>query len=146
MRFIDDNLLPLWLAVALIAAASCWFGLPAPTPGKLAPPVNDAWLMPTMPETQTKKSVDAITVRNLWGIVPANLPLPPVWAIQGIARSGADRFILLAFEGKPAEILKVGDLLPDGTKIVQIENDRFFVLNAEKKKVAFGIYKNESPK
>ena len=146
MRFIDDNLFPLWLALALVVAVSCWFGLPAPTPGKPVPAAADVWQLPKPPEGETKKSVDAITARNLWGVVPANLPPPPVWAIQGIARSGTDRFILLAFEGKPAEILKVGDLLPDGTKIVQIDNDRFFVLNAEKKKIAFGIYKNESPK
>ena len=64
----------------------------------------------------------------------------------GIARSGAERFILLAFEGKPVEMLKAGDALPDGAKIVQIEKDRFFVMTPDKKKLAFGIYKHGQAK
>ena len=146
MQFIHDNLYPLWAALALVAAATSWFAMPEPSLGKAPLAPAEAWQLPELPENQSKKSADAITARNLWGVVAANAPPPPAWAVQGIARSGADKFILLAFEGKPAEILKVGDSLPDGAKIVQIDNDRFFVLTADKKKLAFGIYKNEPVK
>ena len=147
MRFIHSNLVALWLTVAAIAAAICWFGVSAPTVPQGSAAAPDAWNLPKLPEVQSRRAMDAISARNLWGIVVAsNAPPPPVWNIQGIARSGSDRFVLLAFEGKPVEILKVGDSLPDGAKIVQIDNDRFFVQTADKKKLAFGIYKNEIQK
>lgn len=147
MRFVHSNLLALWCTLALLAAVICWFdvGIPAaPTAASQAP---EAWALPKLPENQSRKSMDAIGARNLWGIVIAsNAPPPPVWNIQGIARTGNERFVLLAYEGKPVEILKVGDSLPDGAKIVQIDNDRFLVQTADKKKLAFGIYKNETQK
>ena len=147
MRFIHSNLLALWLTLAALAAVICWFAVAEPVAPQAAAPAPEAWALPKLPENQSRKSMDAINVRNLWGIVVAsNAPPPPAWNIQGIARTGNERFVLLAYEGKPVEILKVGDSLPDGAKIVQIDNDRFLVLTAEKKKLAFGIYKNETQK
>jgi hypothetical protein len=146
MRFINDNLYPLLAALILIAATSCWFGVPEPTVPRPLKAVSEPWDLPKLAERETKKSLDAITARNLWGVVAANAPKEPEWRVSGIARSGADRFILLALDGKPVEILKVGDAMPDGAKIVQIEADRFFVMTADKKKLAFGIYKNEPAK
>ena len=147
MRFLHSNLLALWLTLAALVALACWFGTSAPAAPQSTAAAPEAWTLPKLPEVQSRRSMDAISARNLWGIVlTSNAPPPPVWNIQGIARSGADRFVLLAYEGKPVEILKVGDSLPDGAKIVQIDNDRFFVQTADKKKLAFGIYKNELPK
>jgi len=146
MRFIHDNLYPLIAALILIAATTCWFGTPVPAPTKTLAPVAEPWSLPKLAENDSKKTIDAINARNLWGIVAANAPKEPEWRVLGIARSGADRFILVAYEGKPVEMLKVGDTLPDGVKIVRIENDRFFVMTADKKKLAFGIYKNDPEK
>lgn len=147
MRFIHNHLWPLWAALALVVAIACWFGVPEPVTSVAAPTVAEIWALRTLPDNESKKSADAINARNLWGVVVlANVVPEPVWKIMGIARSGADRFILLAYEGKPVEILKVGDSLPDGAKIAQIDNDRFFVLTDKKKKLAYGIYKNETAK
>lgn len=147
MRFIHSNLLALWLTLAALTAAICWFGVPAPTAPQAAPVAAEAWSLAKLPDNQSRRAMDAISARNLWGVVTAANAAPaPVWNIQGIARSGNERFVLLAFEGKPVEILRVGDSLPDGAKIVQIDNDRFLVQTADKKKLAFGIYKNELPK
>ena len=147
MRFIHNHLWSLWSALALVVAISCWFGVPEPVTSMAAPTVAETWVLHTLPDNESKKSSDAINARNLWGVVIlANVVPEPVWKIMGIARSGADRFILLAYEGKPVEILKVGDSLPDGAKIAQIDNDRFFVLTDKKKKLAYGIYKNETAK
>jgi hypothetical protein len=146
MRFIHDNLYALWATLALVAAATCWFGVPEPKFSATSAAPAQSWSLPKLGENESKKSLDAITARNLWGIVAANTPPAPTWSVLGIGHSGADRFVMLAIEGKPAEVLKVGDTLPDGAKIVQIENERFFVLTAEKKKLAFGIYKNEPAK
>ena len=147
MRFIHHNLYPLFAALVLIAAISIWFAIPAPLPPKVLTTVAEPWSLPKLPERESKKATEVINARNLWGVVIASTVVAePAWRIMGIARSGADRFVLLAYEGKPLETLKVGDSLPDGAKIVQIENDRFFIQTADKKKLAFGIYKNETAK
>lgn len=146
MRFIHDNLYPLFAAMALIAAVSIWFATDVPAPSQARPPAAEIWAMPKQVELDLKKSTEAINTRNLWGTVAANAVKPPEWRIQGIASTGTERFILLAYEGKPAEMLKVGDALPDGAKIVQIEKDRFFVMTPDKQKLAFGMYKNDPAK
>jgi hypothetical protein len=148
MRFLHDHLYSLLAALILVAATSIWFVTPEPTQPKSISATAEPWSLPKLAENVSKKSLETISDRNLWGIVAVNAVVikEPEWRVLGIARSGAERFILLAFEGKPVEMLKVGDALPDGVKIVQIENDRFFVMTADKKKLAFGIYKNESAK
>lgn len=149
MRFIHDNLYPLFAVLILVAATSCWFAAPAPALPKSLAATSEPWNLPKPAENDSKKSLEIIKARNLWGVVAPDGPnavKEPEWRVLGIARSGAERFILLAYEGKPVETLKVGDALPDGVKIVQIEKDRFFVMTADRKKLAFGIYKNESAK
>ena len=146
MRFIHDNLYPLVAALIFIAAATSWFGTSAPVPHKAPPQIVEPWSLPQLAEHDSKKSIDAINARNLWGAVAADAPIEPEWHVLGIARSGAERFILLAYDGKPVEMLKVGDALPDGAKIVQIEKDRFFVMTPDKRKLAFGIYKHDTTK
>lgn len=148
MRFVYDNLYPLFAALILIVAVTCWFGTSVPAAPKPLPPVAESWVLPKLAEHDSSKSIAAITARNLWNIpvVVPEAPKEPEWHVLGIVRSGADRFILLAYADKPLEMLKVGDALPDGLKIVQIEEDRFFVMTADKKKLAFGIYKHEPAK
>lgn len=146
MRFIQDNLYPLIAALILVAAATCWFGTSAPISPKARPPVAETWNLPKPAENDSNKFIEAINARNLWGIVAAVAPKKPEWHILGIARSGSDRFILLAYDGKPVEMLKVGDTLPDDSKIVQIEKDQFFIMTPDKKKLAFGIYKHDQAK
>ncbi|MDP2829636.1 MAG: hypothetical protein Q8O37_13650 [Sulfuricellaceae bacterium] len=146
MRIIHDNLYPLILALILIAAATSWFLVTAPAQPRNRPVVTEAWSLPKQAEHDSKESIAAINARNLWGVVTADAPMEPEWRVLGVARSGADRFILLAYEGKPVEMLKVGDTLPDGVKIVQIEQDQFFVITPDKKKLAYGLYKNAPAK
>lgn len=146
MRFVHDNLYPLFATLAITAAVVCWFGASEPALPKAQPPVAEPWSLPKLAEHDSKKSIETINARNLWGVVAADTPKEPEWHVLGIARSGAERFILLAYEGKPVEMLKVGDALPDGVKIVQIEKDRFFVMTPDKKKLAFGIYKHDQAK
>lgn len=149
MRFIHDNLYPLFATLAIMAAVICWLGAPTPAPPRTLATAAEPWSLPKPAEHDSKKSIAAINARNLWGIAAADKPdkpIEPEWRVLGIARSGAERFVLLAYEGKPVETLKVGDALPDGLKIVQIEKERFFVMTPDKKKLSFGIYKHDQAK
>lgn len=146
MRFIHNHLLALFVALALMAAAASWYGTAPPIAPKFTPPATEVWSLPKLAEFEAKKSLDVISARNLWGAVAGPVVKEPEWRIMGMANNGTERFVLLAFEGKPIEMLKVGDALPGGLKIAKIDNDRFFVITPDKKEIAFGMYKNEPAK
>lgn len=147
MRFIQDNIYPLFATLAILATIICWFGAPEPAQPRTQPHITEPWSIPKPIEHDSESAIEAINARNLWGTVAAAGALKePEWHVLGIATNGTDRFILLSFEGKPVEMLKTGDTLPDGAKILKIENNRFFVITTEKKKLVFGIYKNEPTK
>jgi len=143
MRYIHDNLYSICAALILVIAATCWYGTSTPILPKVRPSVTEAWDQPSPTDNDGKKFIEIINARNLWGIAAVVAPIVPEWHILGIVRNGAERFILLAYEGKPVETLSVGDTLPDGLKIVKIENDRFIIMTPDKKKLAFGIYKHD---
>lgn len=150
MRFINDNLYPLFASLLLVLASSCWFALPEPVQPKTITLATEPWRLPTPALRDSAKAIESITARKLWGEMAANAasaaPPEPPWKVMGIARNGAERFILLAYEDKPITLLKVGDALPDGMKIARIDDDRFLVITADKKKIVFGMYKNEPTK
>lgn len=146
LRLLHTHLYAYTATLALLAAVSIWFNLPAlETSQTPAQPVEE-WRLPAIEKNDSKAATAIITRRRLWGAATTEIQQAPEWHVLGIVRNGAERFVLLAYEGKPVEMVKVGDSLPDGTKIVQIEKDRFFVMTPDKKKLAFGIYKNEPAK
>ena len=149
MRFINEHLYPLCAALLLIVGISAWFALPPPLQPKTTTSVPEAWQLPAPAPAAGAQAVQNIIARNLWGTAQDNAnaaPIAPKWSVMGIARNGTERFVLMAYENQAITQLKVGDALPDGMKIAQIEDDRFFVLTADKKKIAFGMYKNEPTK
>ena len=146
MRFLQQNLLILVVAFLLVLAIGIWFNTPEPKPPRKLSAVVEPWELPKLVPADNAKALEAINARNLWGIVAANAPKEPEWKVMGIARRGDERFILLAYEGKPIEKLKVGDALPDGTTIAQIENDRFYILTTNKKKIVYGMHRHAPAK
>lgn len=144
LRFIDDNRYPLFFTLAVIFAVISWFGTSLPPQSMAVTLPAESWQLPQLAERSAPKSIAAINARNLWGAtVTAVTTKEPEWRVVGIATAGTERFVLLAYEGKPIASLRVGDTLPDETKIVQIDSDRFFVQAKNKKKLVFGLYKNE---
>lgn len=150
MRFLNDNLYPLFATLLLVLAISIWFALPAPSQVNTPAAAAEPWHLPALTARDSAKAIQAITARNLWGVAAvdaANAPPPaPKWNVMGIVRNGQERFLLLAYENQPIAMLKVGDTLPDGLKIAQIDDSRFFVMTADKKKIIFEMYKNEPTK
>jgi len=146
MRFIHDNLYSLFAAMVFVIATSSWFAAPGPATTTAIAPPEAAWSLPQIAQRDGHKALETIAARNLFGTALAEAPKEPEWRVLGIAMSGAERFVLLSYEGKPVATLKIGDVLPDGSKIVQITRDRFFVMTADNKKLAYGIYQHDQIK
>jgi hypothetical protein len=149
MRLIHAHLYLIFATLALLIAGISWFNLPAPAPvaNVRMPVAEEPWSLPEAARNDSQDAMATIKARNLWGVVEEeDAAKEPEWHVLGIVRSGKESFILIAFDDQPVTMLKVGDALPDGAKIVQIEKDRFFVMTADKKRLVFGIYKNDQAK
>jgi hypothetical protein len=147
LRFIHEHLAPLAAILTLLVVVCCWFGTTLPVHTPPAPPATPPWQLPSLAQQDIQKSITTINARNLWGILATTeVAKPPEWKVVGIATAGAERFVWLAYEGKPLTTLKIGDTLPDETTVVQIEKDRFFVMTKDKKKLTYGLYKNDPSK
>lgn len=141
MRFIHNNLWGLASSLILVAALLFWFFIPdPPEPKKITLPV-EPWQITQTIATDTKKLVAAVELHNLWGAKASETPLEPELHVRGMAQRGSEHYVMISVGNKPMEIVKVGDTLPNGSKIIKIEENRFLVMTPDKKKLAFGITK-----
>lgn len=58
----------------------------------------------------------------------AQAPAPVRWRLTGTYSRGAEAFVLVSLDGRPAEPLRVGDSLPGGARILEIGQDRICIL------------------
>lgn len=145
MRLIHNHLLLFTLFATLAGTALFWFGSPQPVTPKKILLQEEPWELPKTASQNSNKLGEAIIARNLWGGVGGGAKNPE-WNVTGIIKNGKERYIMLSFEGRPIEILKAGDTLPDGAQITRIEDAQFFILTEDKKKLAFGLYKHDKSK
>lgn len=145
MRLIYNHLLLFTLLAILAGATLFWFGSPQPATPKKILLQAEPWVLPKVASQNGTKLGEVIIARNLWGGVAAGTK-DPEWNVTGIIKNGKERYIMISFEGRPVEILKVGDTLPDGAKITRIEDAQFFILTEDNKKLAFGLYKYDKSK
>lgn len=99
-----------------------------------------------LPKLTTNHSqlIDIINARNLWGMTETGTHAKLKWHVFGIINNGSNRVVLLAYEGKPVKALKVGDTLPNNSKIIRIEKDRFVIMTSDKKEQTIRIYKYDN--
>lgn len=138
-----NNINVMVLIVIGLSAGVIWQRLPEPEAPKSLTVVAEPWRLPTLPETDLRKSAETITAKNLWGaVIPAQqVPLnDPEWHFVGAVKNGPEHYVLIRVEQNPVETLKVGDSLPGGAKILKIGEDRLCVLVNGKKR-ALGIYR-----
>ena len=134
-----------FLAVLSMLGYAEWQLAPTPTTPKKMRLADEAWELPRLPDSQTNESLEILNRKSLWGKLPekeasALPPANPEWRILGIAANGAERFVLIKKEGQPEQSLRVNDMLPGGSKILKIEQDRICLLVNGKKRM-LGIYK-----
>ena len=144
MRLVYNHLRLFTLLAVLAGATLFWFGSPQPASPRKTQLQAESWEIPTMASRNGDKLGEAIAARNLWGSTA--VAKAPEWSVTGIIKNGKERYIMVSLEGRPVETLKVGDTLPDGAKIIRIEDAQFFILTEDKKKLAFGLYKNDKSK
>ncbi len=115
-----------WLVAVVLAATAIIYFSPAPPPA--VPPTNleVGWRVPrAAPKADLRRQAASLTLSNLWGGQFA----PPIvdttydtWRLVGTSNSGGLKQVLV-LQGPDRIIhLKVGELLPDGTKIAEIRN------------------------
>lgn len=103
----------------------------------------DTFVLPPAPpagseeKAETNADLDALRIWELAARAPLPArkePLtPPNWKIVGVSSSSSDKNVMILFENQPnAEVLKIGDKLPGGAKIVDITQDYLrLVLNGQ---------------
>ena len=139
MYFISNNIIVILLLVLGVAAGWIWHMLPEPTaPGQL-PLAAEKWVMPAEVEPDFEEAVDTIATRNVWGTVVAAKDISlndPEWRIAGVIMNDPEKFVLIKKDAEPAELLKVGDTLPGGSKILKISEDSLCILvNGKRRKL-----------
>ncbi|MBI1891036.1 MAG: hypothetical protein HYS18_10340 [Burkholderiales bacterium] len=91
-------------------------------------------------KTEKSDKPDDTTSLRIWELSarqplpPRKEPLtPPNWKIVGVSTIGKDKNVIILFDNQTTgEILKVGDKLPGGAKIVDIFSDRLrLILNGQ---------------
>ena len=130
-----------WLAAG--AALLGWWLAPQSQPApKLVKPRGDAWSLPPQPRIFDQTTLAATVLgAPYWGAV-AVVPTAAAasapdegWRLAAIFGHGSARGVLVEFsaEGKAAQRLRVGDQLPDGRRIVCIEEREICVRDGARK-------------
>lgn len=129
----------------LLAAVAGWMAWPQPIPGPmLVAPRRDAWVLPTLPRRALENSTIVIAATApFWGApvqaaaaAAASAPPPPEprWRVAAVFGEAAKRGVLITFDAdaRPQQRLFVGDKLPGGYLITNIEEREICVLLGKK--------------
>jgi len=119
-------------AATLLAAALGWqVGQPPTTAAPITTPAN--WALPTLAGRDPGPDAAILAARHPWGgragfrDVDAPAPAPgSSWRLAGIVERGDERLALVLIGPGPTgrlEYRAVGDALPDGSVLVQIDAD-----------------------
>jgi hypothetical protein len=143
------------VAAAMLVAAlvGWWAAPPPPEPQALVQPRRDAWSLAAVPRQTDQATTAALVVgASYWGrsaAPPSGSAAPPAadprWRIAAIYGVGADRGVLVQYAdaSKPAARLKVGDALPSGHRIVEI-NPREVCVRIGGKTFRLGVERSDS--
>lgn len=126
----------LWIAATLVAAAtlSLAFGwqMGQETQQSALAPAAEAWSLPQPQETAPGQDMAEITTKRPWAAEGRAAGMGAIrpdagsgatgWRLAGTVQRGDQQFALIA-RGTALEYKRVGDSLPDGSIILQINQD-----------------------
>lgn len=129
--------------LVLAASAVAWLLAPVPIPSESGPVAAEAWTIPPIQRRDPPKWNAVFIKHDLWGggsdaggLVSggaANAATAAAtratWRLMGVVIDGSDVFALIGVGDQPSKPYRVGDLTPDGGKILRIEEDRLHLLS-----------------
>lgn len=131
-----------WVVLTVAGAGILlWIIIPAP---QLPPPARQpeaAWQLPGGGKPEPRQALELLQKAELWGKetekeAQKSAMTDPPWRFVGVIAHGAERYVLIKIEGQPQQQLKVGDSVPGGSKILDIEGTTLCLLvNGKKRKL-----------
>lgn len=130
------------LFITVVAGVSWWLApapQPAPQPASKPQDEADAWTLPAITPQKPEKFVASINDANLWGAVEAAKQGPlnePEWRFAGVTVNGSEKFVMVSVENQPLQLLKIGDPLPGGARILSVNDDHLCLsINGKSRKL-----------
>lgn len=144
--------MPMILATVAVVALGAYWILSAVAPVASAPARAGAFALPAKLHADPDTLVASLTRFDPWGLGSAAYaraqpdkgngaaPAPWVpWSLTGSYSIGGQSFVLIRFDNKTAEPLKVGDSLPGGARILDIQQDKLCILiDGKRRALAIG--------
>lgn len=124
-------------ALAVMLAVAWQWGPEPPAPQAVRLAAED-WRLPAQAVPQAEKAAEMLSRAGLWGRLPEAAaqepPGEPPWRILGLLARGSERYVMIKIEGQPEQQLAVGDVLPGGSKILEIRDGGLCLLvNGQKR-------------
>ena len=114
-----------------------WLVVLPPLATRPASLADEPWKVPGQPQYDTAQALAALNKASLWGKLADSVVAPVVdsgWRFLGAMARGQERYVIVKVGNQLEQKLVSGDNLPDGTKILSIDNDRICVLINNKKR------------
>lgn len=100
---------------------------------------EEPWQIAPSREADLKPSLGYLATTTMWGNVEVakaeNEQPDPAWRFMGLMSVGTEKMVMIAVEKQPDRQLKIGDLLPGGAKILDINPDALCVQIEGKKRL-----------
>lgn len=139
----------LWALLIVAAGLLGWYLVPPyEADAPLVRPRRDAWQMPMIPRAADQTALAGLlNTAGFWGSGPVQAVAPPPepkWRVAAVYGRGKEGGVLILWDTPAKEPLKLktGDKLPNGDRIVRID-EREFQVKQGKKTVTLGVERSE---
>lgn len=139
----------LWALLIAAAGLLGWYVVPPDEPdAPLVRPRRDVWQMPMTPRAADQTALAGLlNTAGFWGSGPVQAVAPPPepqWRVAAVYGRGKEGGVLILWDTPAKEPLKLktGDKLPNGDRIVRID-EREFQVKQGKKTVTLGVERSE---
>ncbi len=126
------------LVLPLLAGWIAWGTSPDLPVTKAMRSSEEPWTLARLPAPDLKKAYDYLSTASIWGkveVVKKDEPqTDPAWRFLAAMVSGSEKYVVIDVEKQPNRQLKVGDTLPGGAKIHEINQGSVCVIVNGKKR------------
>ena len=123
--------------IVISVSIAGWLVIPPPIAVQSSGLADVPWEMPKLFAFNAKDALATLTEASLWGKladIPRASDVEPEWRFIGAMARGEERHVIIKKDNQMEQMLVPGDILPGGSKILSIENDRLCLLiNGQKR-------------